>query len=331
MRAWRVRELGDPEEALKLEEVEDPSPEAGEVVVAVEAAALNFFDILLCRGEYQERPELPFTLGAEVSGRVSEAGEGVDLEPGTRVLAAPQLPRGGLAEKVAVAARRVFPIPQKMPSESAAALHIVYQTAHFALHRRANLREGETVLVHAGAGGVGSAAIQLAWAAGARVLATAGGAEKTGVCRELGAEVAIDYREENFVEVVKEETEGRGADVIFDPVGGDVLDSSRRCVAFEGRIVVIGFAGGRIAEAPTNHLLVKNYSVIGLHWGLYDRMMPHLIRETHDELMRLYEKGEIDPLVGETVSFEDVPQALVLLGSRATRGKLVTQPRAATR
>jgi NADPH2:quinone reductase len=187
------------------------------------------------------------------------------------------------------------------------------------------------VLVHAGAGGVGSAAIQLARAAGARVLATAGGAEKVGVCRELGAEVAIDYREENFVEVVKEETEGRGADVIFDPVGGDVFDSSRRCVAFEGRIVVIGFAGGRIAEAPTNHLLVKNYSVVGLHWGLYEKMMPHLIGETHDELMRLYGEGEIDPLVGETVSFEEIPQALMLLGSRATRGKLVTRPHGTTR
>jgi NADPH2:quinone reductase len=326
MRAWRVRELGDPKEALKLEEVEDPSPAAGEVVVEVEAAALNFFDILQCRGEYQERPELPFTPGAEVSGTVWEGGEGVSLEPGSRVLAAPQLPKGGFAEKVVVPAPGVFFIPETMPFESAAALHVVYQTAHFAFHRRANLQESETVLVHAGAGGVGSAAIQIAKAAGARVFATAGGEEKVEICRALGAELAIDYREENFVEVVKGATGGRGVDVIFDPVGGDVFDASRRCVAFEGRIVVIGFAGGRIAEAPTNHLLVKNYSVVGLHWGLYRTMMPHLIRETHEELMRLYEEGKIDPLIQEVVPFDAVPEALDLLGSRGARGKIVTRP-----
>jgi len=214
-----------------------------------------------------------------------------------------------------------------MPFEAAAALHIVYQTAHFALHRRAGLREGETVLVHAGAGGVGSAAIQLAKAAGAQVIATAGGGEKVEVCRKLGAETAIDYREENFIEAVKEATGGRGADVIFDPVGGDIFDGSRRCVAFEGRIVVIGFAGGRIAEAPTNHLLVKNYSVVGLHWGLYAKVMPRLIPETHQALMRLYEEGKIDPLIYKSVPFEELPDALNLLGSRSTYGKLVTRPR----
>ncbi len=248
MRAWRVRELGDPEEALKLEEIEDPSPEPGEVVVKVEAAALNFFDILLCRGEYQERPELPFTLGAEVSGTVSEVGEGADLEPASRVLAAPRLPEGGGRRRESRDLQR--------------------------FRRRGRHR----------------------------------------------------YREENFVEVVKEATEGLGADVIFDPVGGDVFDASRRCVAFEGRIVVIGFTGGRIAEAPTDHLLVKNYSVVGLHWGLYGKVMGHLVREAHEELMRLYEEGRIDPLVGEVVPFEEVPQALMLLGSRSTRGKIFTRP-----
>src|SRR5918911_4910987 len=181
MRAWEVHEVGDPKNGLKVGEVEEPEPGPGEVVVEVEDAALNFFDILLCRGEYQERPELPFTLGAEVSGTVSEVGEGVDLEPELRVLAAPRLPEGGLAERVAVPVSLVFPVPQTMPFESAAALHVVYQTAHFALHRRANLRKGETVLVHAGAGGVGSAAVQLAKAAGARVFATAGGAEKVEI------------------------------------------------------------------------------------------------------------------------------------------------------
>ena len=297
MRAWQVKELGDPGNALTLEEIDDPSPGAGEIVVEVEAAALNFFDILLCKGEYQERPALPFTPGAEVAGTVLSAGEETELEEGARVLATPPLPHGGFAEQVSVPESTTYPIPDGMPSEEAAALHIVYQTAHFALHRRAGLQEGETVLVHAGAGGVGSAAIQLARAAGARVFATAGGEEKVEICRSLGAEVAIDYKQENFIDVVKEATDGRGADVIFDPVGGDVFDGSRRCVAFEGRIVVIGFASGRIPEVPANHLLVKNYSVLGLHWGLYGKMLPHLIRETHEELMNLYKAGKIKPLI----------------------------------
>ncbi|HJQ30136.1 MAG TPA: NADPH:quinone oxidoreductase family protein, partial [Rubrobacter sp.] len=258
MRAWQVQQLGDPEQALKLVEAEEPASDPGEVVIEVEAAALNFFDILLCRGEYQERPELPFTPGGEISGTVREVGEG--MRAGQHVIATPPLPRGGFAEEVAVPVSSVFPIPESVPFEKAAALPITYQTAHVALHHRAQLKAGETVLVHAGAGGVGSAAIQLAKAAGARVIATAGGPEKVEICRKLGAEIVVDYRKENFIEIVKEATEGHGADVVFDPVGGDVFDGSRRCVAFEGRILVIGFTGGRIADAPTNHVLVKNYS-----------------------------------------------------------------------
>jgi NADPH2:quinone reductase len=326
MRAWQVHKLGDPQEALKLEEVEDPEPGPGEVVVEVEAAALNFFDILLCKGEYQERPETPFTPGGEVSGTISAVGEGVDLKEGLRVIATP-FPSGGYAEKVAVPAENgVFPIPDDMTSEAAAAMHVAYQSAHFGLHRRANLKEGETVLVHAGAGGIGSAAIQLARAAGARVFSTAGGPEKVEVCEKLGAEVAVDYKEENFVDAVKEVTDGRGAEVIFDPVGGEVFDLSRRCVAFEGRIVIVGFTSGSIADVPTNHLLVKNYSVVGLHWGLYNKVAPELVVETHEALVELYQNDEIDPLIFKTVPFEEVPEALGLLGSRKTYGKLVTTP-----
>ncbi|HET7269500.1 MAG TPA: NADPH:quinone oxidoreductase family protein, partial [Rubrobacter sp.] len=276
--------------------------------------------------EYQERPELPFTPGGEISGTVREAGGGASVRVGEHVIATPPLPHGGYAEEVAVPTSSVFPIPESMPFEKAAALPITYQTAHVALHHRAHLNAGETVLVHAGAGGVGSAAIQLAKATGARVIATAGGPEKVEVCRKLGAEIVVDYREENFIEVVKEATEGRGADVVFDPVGGDTFDGSRRCVAFEGRILVIGFAGGRISEAPTNHVLVKNYSVVGMHWGLYARVMPELVRSTHEQLIQLYQDGKIDPLIFKTVSFEDLPKALKLLGGRGTYGKLVTRP-----
>jgi NADPH:quinone reductase len=326
MKAWQVQRLGDPVQALGLAEVEEPTPEPGEVVIEVRAAALNFFDILLCRGEYQEKPELPFTPGGEISGTVLETGEVANLQIGRRVIATPPLPRGGYADRVAVPETSVFPIPDSMPFEKAAALPITYQTAHVALHHRAQLRAGETVLVQAGAGGVGSAAIQIAKDAGARVIATAGGSEKVEVCKQLGADTAMDYREENFVEVVKDATEGRGADVIFDPVGGDVFDGSRRCVAFEGRIVVIGFAGGRIADAPTNHVLVKNYSVVGMHWGLYTRVMPGLIHTTHEDLMRLYNDGEIDPLISGTVPFDKLPNELEKLGGRGTYGKVITRP-----
>lgn len=326
MKAWQVTELGDPRAALRLVDLDEPEPGSGEILVEVEAASLNFFDILLCRGEYQERPDLPFTPGAEVCGTVARAGEESGYSGGERVIAMPPLPKGGLAQRVKVPSEAVLPAPEGMPSDKAAAMHITYQTAHFGLHRRAALKEGETVLVHAGAGGVGSAAIQLANAAGARVIATAGGEEKVGICRELGAELALDYREEDVISAVKEATGGRGADVIFDPVGGDIFDASRRCVAFEGRIVIVGFAGGRIAEAPTNHALVKNYSVLGLHWGLYNRVMPDLPRKVHSELSNLYAAGKIDPLVYESVPFEEVPAALEKLGSRGTYGKLVATP-----
>lgn len=320
MKAWRLHELGDPKDVLKLEDIREPVAGDGEVVVEVEAASLNFFDILLCRGEYQERPELPFSPGGEVAGTVA----GTDR----RVIATPS-PTGGFSQKVVVREDTLFDIPGSLPAEKAAAMHITYQTAHFALHRRGMLREGETVVVNAGAGGVGSAAIQLAKAAGARVFATAGGPEKVEVCRNLGAEEVFDYRETDLKDIISEvkgRTDGRGADVVFDPVGGDVFDASRRMVGFEGRILVIGFAGGRIAEAPTNHVLVKNYSVVGVHWGLYRSVAPQLVRETHRDLMRLYRAGKIDPLVHSVVPFSEVPDALVKLGSRGTHGKLVTRP-----
>lgn len=326
MKAWLVKKLADPEEALSLEEVPDPVPGPGQVLIQVEAAALNFFDILLCQGKYQEKPPLPFTPGAEVAGTIVATGEGSQYRPGQRVIATPQLPHGGLAEKVAVDDDHVFPIPDGMPAEKAAAMFITYHTTYYALHHRARLQPGEVLLVHAGSGGVGSAAIQLGRAAGARVIATAGGPEKVQICRDLGADVAIDYLKEDFVELVKRETGGRGADVIYDPVGGDTFDRSRKCIAFDGRILVIGFAGGRIADAPTNHALVKNYSIVGVHWGLFRRLYPQQAAEMHQELMKLYEQGAIDPLIFRVYPLEAVPQALNQLGGRKTWGKLIVKP-----
>jgi NADPH:quinone reductase len=324
MKALVAHELGEPERVLQLEDVPVPEPPAGHVRIRVAAASLNFPDVLLCRGEYQVKPPLPFTPGAEVAGVVDALGEGATgVDVGARVLAIPSFGPGGFSEYTIAHAAGVFAVPDAMPFTAASALHVTYQTGHLGLHRRANLREGETLLVHAGAGGVGSAAIQLGLAAGARVIATAGGADKVEVCRKLGAEVVVDYREQDFVDIVKEATGGRGADVVYDPVGGDVYDRSTKCIAFEGRILIIGFTGGRFAEARTNHVLIKNYSVVGVHWGLYNIVNPQVVRDAHDDLIRLYEAGKIDPLISETVSLSDVPAALARLGSRGTFGKVV--------
>lgn len=324
IRALRVHELGEPDTVLRLEEIDTPEPGPGGVRVEVAAGALNFPDVLMCRGGYQVRPPLPFTPGAEVAGLVTAVGEGADPALiGRRVIAVPDFGPGGFTEVTVARAAQVFPIPETMPDVEAAALHVTYQTGHLALHRRAAIRPGETLLVHAGAGGVGSAAIQLGLAAGARVIATAGGPDKVAVVRDLGAEIAIDYRTEDFVEIVKDATGGQGADVIFDPVGGDTFDRSRRCIAFEGRLLVIGFTSGRIPDAPANHALVKNYSVVGVHWGLYNSKQPELVREIHAELVALHARGAIRPQVHEVVALEAVPEALARLAARGTTGKVV--------
>jgi NADPH2:quinone reductase len=326
MRAWRVHDLGDPVDVLRLEEIEAPEPEPGQVLIEVLACAVNFADTLLCRGTYQEKPARPFTPGLEVCGRVLSAPDRSPVRTGQRVIALPSLPHGGFADRTVAAASDVFVVPDTMDDVGAAALPVAYQTGWFGLYHRARLVEGETVLVHAGAGGVGSAAIQLAKARGARVIATAGGAEKASLCRDLGADVAVDHQVDDFVAVTDELTDGRGADVVYDSVGGDTFDRSRRCIAFEGRIVVIGFAGGRVADAPTNHLLVKNYDVVGLNWGSYRRLDPGLVHRCHDELVALHAEGRIAPLIGSVRALDAVPRALDDLAGRATTGKVVVIP-----
>jgi len=326
MRAWRVHELGEPDAVLHLDEIDAPAAGRGEVVVDVAAGSLNFPDVLMCRGEYQVKPPLPFTPGAEVSGVVTALGDGVDASLlGRRVIAIPRFGNGGFTEQTVAPESTVFPIPDSLDDAAAAALHVTYQTGHVALHRRARLQAGETLLVHAGAGGVGSAAIQLGRAAGARVIATAGGAEKVQVCRDLGAELVIDYRAGDFVDAVKEFTDGRGADVIYDPVGGDTYDRSTKCIAFEGRILIIGFTGGRFAAARTNHVLIKNYAVIGVHWGLYNVLQPALTHETHAPLMQLHADGAIAPLISREIPMAEVPPALASLATRGTWGKIVAR------
>lgn len=319
MRAWRVHELGEPDDVLTLESgVPEPVPGEDEVLVEVGAAALNFSDALLCRGRYQDRPPLPFVPGFEVAGRVVGTGE-----PVAGLCA---FPHGGLAEFAVLPAAARWPLPAGMAPATAAAMPVTYLTSHLALHRRAGLRAGETVLVHAGAGGVGSAAVQLAKAAGARVVTTAGGPEKVALCRELGADLALDHRAGDFVGPVREFTGGRGADVVVDPVGGAVFDRSRRAVAFEGRLVVVGVGTGTPAALPTNHALVRNYTVLGLNLGGYRTHAPHVLASAHAEVVALWSAGLVAPLVSEVLPMAGVPEGLRRLHAGGTVGKLVVRP-----
>ncbi|MEW6473530.1 MAG: NADPH:quinone oxidoreductase family protein [Actinomycetota bacterium] len=324
MLAWRVHELGEPAEVLRLEEVPDPVPRAGQVLIEVEAAALNFPDVLLCRGGYQRRPRLPFTPGGEVAGRVVAVGDDVRLPVGERVLA---LPGAGFAERVIAPELAVFPLGDlALDWPEAAALPVAYQTAFAALHVRGGLREGETVLVHAAAGGVGSAAVQLAVAAGARVIATAGGKHKTDACLANGAAVAIDYHGSDIVESVRDATDGAGVDLIVDPVGGVVLETSLKCLAFEGRVVLVGFASGDIPEIPANRVLLKNISIVGLHWGLYATERPALLQEVHRQIVRLAAEDRIRPVLYGEFGWGELPALLQQLGDGKTWGKVIVRP-----
>jgi len=327
VRIWQVEELGEPQDALSLKEVPRPQALPGTAVVDVRACSLNFPDVLLCRGKYQVRPPLPFTPGLECAGVVRELGTGVTgVAVGQRVIALPALPDGALCESVRVAGDALYPIPDSLSDEEAACLFATYQTAWFSLHRRGGLRSGETVLVHAGAGGVGSAAIQLAKAAGARVLATAGGPEKVAACVALGADLGVDYRTDDFVPAVMDATDGRGVDVVFDPVGGETLHRSLKCMAWEGRLLVVGFAGGEIPEVPANRVLLKNISLVGVHWGPYLQHSRGLVDDCHDTLMDLHAAGRVKPLVTARAPFEEAPQALAALAARETYGKTVICP-----
>lgn len=327
MQAWQVHDLGEPGEVLTLGERECPEPGPGQIRVRVLAAAANFPDVLMCRGLYQVRPELPFTPGVEVCGEVTQVGAGVTgITVGQRVIGGTALPHGGFAEEALMESAATFPAPEVLQDAQAASLFIGYQTGWFGLHRRARLQGGETLLIHAAAGGVGSAAIQLGKAAGARVIGVVGGPEKAEYAATLGADIVVDRHTEDFVEVVNDATGGRGADVVYDPVGGDTYQRSTKCIAFEGRIVVVGFAGGDIQSTALNHALVKNYAILGLHWGLYLRHDPAAIRRCHEELTALAQAGTVRPLVGRTLTMDEVADGVQQLADGRTVGRVVLQP-----
>lgn len=321
MKAWRVPDWCEPEQ-MSFEDIPVPEPAAGELRIKNHAAALNFYDILLIQGKYQVKPPRPFTPGSEVAGVVDAVGEGVtEFKPGDRVQAIAS--SGTYCEYSLTPAAKCFRIPDAMSFAEAAAMIVIYQTSYFALTHRTQVTPGEWLLVHAGAGGVGMSAMQIGKALGARIIATAGSEEKLQFCLSQGAEHALNYRDASWVEQVKQITGGHGADIIYDPVGGEVFDLSTKCIAAEGRLLVIGFAGGTIPSVAANRILLKNMSVVGVYWGGYVEKHPQYVHEAEAALFAMYESGQIKPIVSQSYPLADAVQALHDLATRKTIGKVV--------
>lgn len=323
MKAWQVHEWCEPA-GMAFEDVAVPAPGPGEVLIRNRAASLNFFDILQVQGKYQVRPPFPFAPGGEVAGIVERLGDGVtNVGAGDAVVATPMV--NGMAEFTVAKANMTFPVPRDMSFAEAAAMPVVYQTSFFALRDRGQLRAGEWLLVHAGASGVGMAAIQLGRAWGARVMATAGSDEKLAFARSQGAEIALSYNDAAWVEQVKQITGGEGANVIYDPVGGDVFDLSTKCIAPQGRLLVVGFAAGRIPTIAANRILLKNMSVVGVLWGNHVRAHPEYAAATHAELSRMYEQAMIRPIVARTYRLDELVNAFSDMATRKVIGKSVVE------
>ena len=324
MKAWVVNQWCEPQE-MRLEELPTPQPGPGQVRVKVEAAALNFLDTLMIGGRYQVKPHFPFTPGVEVAGLIEAVGENSRFKPGMRVCG--NLPTGGYASHAILEDRSVAPIPDNLGYAEGSALPIVYPTAHACLRDAGRLQPGETVLVHAGAGGVGLAGIQLAkvWGAG-RIIATAGSADKLAVCKAHGADEAYDYGSEAWVDQVKQTTGGKGADIIIDMVGGNIAESSLRLLAWRGRLIIVGFAGGTIPNLPANRLLLKSASAIGVFWGETVKREPETARAVFADLFDLLAQGKIKPVISHRYKLSEAPQAMLDLAGRKTHGKVVLVP-----
>ncbi|GII23390.1 NADPH:quinone oxidoreductase family protein [Planosporangium mesophilum] len=321
MRAVQIAALDGPR-AMRLAEVPEPDGH-GNVEIEVHIAGVTFPDVLLTRGEYQFKPPLPFVPGSEVAGVVRRAPEDSGFVPGQRVAAFPAF--GGFAEMVAVGPQLVFPLPDSTPFEQAAALPMNYLTMHFALTRRGRLRAGETVLVHGAAGGLGTAAVQLAKVYGAHVIAVVSTDPKTEVARAAGADEVI--LAEGFRDRVKQLTDGRGVDVVVDPVGGDRFTDSLRSLTREGRLLVLGFTGGEIPTVKVNRLLLNNISLLGVGWGAFWLAEPGYPREQWQELMPHIENGTLNPVLGSTYPLEDAAAAVTELDERRATGKVLLRVR----
>ena len=321
MKAVLCKQYGPPE-SLVIEELASPQPGPGEVVVSVKAASVNFPDVLIIQNKYQFKPPLPFSPGSELSGVVKAVGTGVtNVRAGDRVMAFTTY--GAFAEEVRTDANRLIPLPPDMDYATGAAFLLTYGTSDHALRDRGALKPGETLLVLGAAGGVGLAAIEIGKALGARVIACASTQDKLEVCREHGADEAIDYAKEDLRERVKALTDGRGIDVVYDAVGGPYTEPAFRSLAWRGRLLVVGFAAGDIPKLPLNLPLLKGAAVVGVFWGDFARREPAQFASSIQQLTRWYGEGRLKPHVSQTLPLEKAAEAIKLLASRQAKGKVV--------
>ncbi len=321
MKAVLCRQYGPPD-SLVVEDLPSPVPGAGEVVVAVKAASVNFPDVLIIQNKYQFKPPLPFSPGSEFAGVVKDVGDGVKgFKPGDKVIAFTTY--GAFAEEVKTEASRLFFLPEKMDFVEGAAFLLTYATSDHALRDRGALRAGETLLVLGAAGGVGLAAIEIGKTLGARVIACASSEEKLEVCREHGADATINYATEDLRERIKVLTGGRGADVVYDPVGGPYSEPAFRSIAWRGRLLVVGFAAGDIPRLPLNLALLKGASVVGVFWGDFARREPKQFADSVRQLGSWYRQGKLRPHVSLTFPLEQAAEALKLMTARQVKGKVV--------
>lgn len=325
MRAWRVTKFGEPRDALVLEsDVPAPEPGPGQLQLAVSHAGVGLPDLLMCRGSYPLTPGLPFSPGQEVVGTVAATGEGCERKVGDRVMAvsAFYLQHGSFAETCLALDDFALPVPEEMPAPQAAGFVIPAHTAWVGLVQRGKLEAGETLLVLGASGGTGSVAASLGKALGARVIATAGGPEKVAFVESLGADVVIDHREHDIAEAVREATDGRGVDCVYDPVGGDAFKAATRCIAHEGRILLIGFAGGDWGRPSPGHMANGNYSVVGVMPTGYDRAWK---LRAHEALLEHWSAGRFTIPIHEVFPFERLPEAIDVLARGAAQGKVVVE------
>lgn len=324
MHAWQFKQYGRYEDVLNWEERPDPVAGDGQAVVKVSAVSLNFPDLLICQGMYQNKAPLPAVPGVEAVGVVEAVGPGSKFNVGDRVVGFCHA-GGTLADYFLIDNIAGWKVPDHVSDSQAAALSVTYGTSYWGLVNRGELQPGETLLVLGAAGGVGTAAIQLGKAFGATVIAAASSQKKLDLCREIGADHVIDYKNEDIIERVKDLTDGRGADVIYDPVGGDVFDQVKRCINWEGRLLVIGFASGRIPNIEVNRILIKNISVVGVVWGADITRYPQRGEQCQNHLYDLLKVGAIEPVIYETLSFEETKKGLALMEGRDLYGKVVIE------
>lgn len=324
MKAWRVKAYGDYKEVMAWDEMPRPDPVGEQVLIRVGAAGISFALILRIAGKYQIRDPLPCTPGMDAAGEVVAVGPESRFRPGMRIMGRGL--EGTFAEYCLMDTDAVQEIPEGMSDTQAAAFLNAYQTAYVGLAYQGRLQAGDVLLVHGAAGGVGLAAIQIGKALGATVIATAGSAEKLAACKAHGADHAINYVADDFVEAVQEITAGHGADVILDPVGGDVFDRSRRCIAFDGRLVVVGFTSGRIPEIAVNRILLRTFSVTGFTLHAYQKHRPDLLERAQEELVRLFHAGQVTPAVTTVLPMRQAVEGLEKVESRRSIGKVIVVP-----